>query len=200
MEKKVVILSIKKNEIVIKVRKKRNLFFLAPMIIIVFMIGFFANIPVFNSVKNSMIQVFNPVSSLYNDNSDIVFTGSGLYEKDSLNFNLPIKAATWNILSDGTIEFVVGKSIMITACESGIVSEVGTTNDNIKYITIRHSSDIISTIENVEIVGVTKGDIVKSGQDIATAKTDSKVNLKLFQSGSQLNNFKIVKSKIVWEN
>ena len=89
---------------------------------------------------------------------------------------------------------------MVGACEAGIVEEVGTTNDGIKYIKIKHCLDIYSLIENVDMIGVAKGEVVKRGQDIATAKTGNTVTLRLFEGDTQLTNIKVEQSKIIWQD
>lgn len=200
MERKVQILSIKKNEIVLRKRKNKVRIIAPLLIIFLFVFSFASNNLFSSSLKSNILKVYNPVSSLYNDNSEAVFTNGGLSEKDSVSFTLPIKGASYEILSDGTIEFVVGNSILIMACESGKVDKVGVSLDGYKYIQLSHKNGIKSIVSNVEIIGVKEGDIVKSGQDIATSTEGSIVKLALYQNDSQISNIKISKSKIVWES
>lgn len=201
MNGKVEILSIKKNEICL--RKKRSLkrfYIVSAILISCFLLVFSSSSGVFENLKESIMKVYSPVSSLYNDNSESVFTNGDIIEKDSPNLILPIKGATYEILSNGTIEFLVSSSIMITACDSGVVLDAGVSLDGIKFVKISHKNGVVSLIENMDIMGVKKGDIVKSGQDIATASLGQKLYLKIFQNDSQITNLKINKSKIIWEN
>lgn len=201
MERKVQILSIKKNEIVLKSKNKRHKFFIMPIIFISFFILCFAtDNSLFGEFRDNIIKAYNPVSSLYNDNSKTIFTSGDLLEKDATNLTLPIKGASYEINSNGTIDFVVGNSIMVMACDSGRVDRVNTSLDGKKYVEISHKNGIKTIVIGVDIVGVNVGDIVKSGQDIATVNCGQKISLEIFQNDVQVTNLKIIKSKIVWEN
>ncbi len=201
MERRVKILSVSKNEIIIKQRKtKKNYLVFLCAFVCLFVACFVINNDLLSQLRESMIRVYNPVSSLYNDNSETIFTSGSIYDKDSANVTLPVKSAKYEILSDGTIEFTIGNSIIIMACDGGKIEKIGKTLDGCKYIEILHKSGLTSVISNIEIVGVGEGDIVKSGQDIATAKIGSKVQLSLFLNNVQITNLKISKSKIIWEN
>ena len=190
------ILSLSKNEIIInpKHKKTKNSFLLYSSLCVVALISIvcFTN----SMVLNDFIAVYNPVNSLYNDNSDVVFTGGGLTK---LEFTLPILGAGITNNS-GVIEFFVGKSIMVRATESGIVSDCGTTLNGVKYIKIKHSDSVYSVLENLDIIGVAQFDTVKRGQDIATAKVGETVILKIFENDIPVQNLKINQSKISWEN
>ena len=201
MENKVMILSMTKNEIIINCKKKSSHKSIIPFVIVsLFLVCFATNNTLFQSIKTDIIKVLNPVSSLYSDNSGVVFTNANAIEKDTLNLVLPIKGGIYEILMDGTIKFTVGNSIMVSACESGMVVSVNKSTDGVKCITIKHNNNLETRIENVEIVGVKENDIVKSGQDIATTKTGNTVYLKIFQNDTQISNLKISKSKIIWES
>ncbi len=201
MKKNVMILSITKNEITILKKKKRNPRIFLPAIFISFFVLCFAtNINVLAEFKENILRVCSPVSSLYNDNSGVVFTNGGVLEKDTVNLILPIKGAAYEILEDGTVEFVVQKSIMVSSCDSGVVIDAGVSLDGVKFVTIKHNASVSTKIENIEILGVEVGETVKSGQDIATAKVDKIVRLRVFQNDVQVSNLRISKSKILWEN
>ena len=71
-------------------------------------------------LRSSLINVFNPVSSLYNDGSKAVFT-SGDAMSNSY-YVLPIM--TGDILVDnGDIKMIVDKSIMVSAIGNGVILE-----------------------------------------------------------------------------
>ena len=201
MEKKrVAIISVKKNEITINLRKKsRSYSGFSIFIIIAFLTCFSLNIGDIKNIGFSMAQIYNPVSSLYNDNSDVVFTNA-LIETNNLDFVVPLMGSNYEINTDGTIVFEVTSSIMVKSCESGYVDEIGTTNNGVKYIKIKHSDTIWSLYENVDIVGIQKNEIVKKGQDIATAKIGAKVYFQIFNGDVRISNLKINAVKIVWEN
>ena len=197
MEKnRVKILSVKKNEIIVNVKKSTRKQFALPILtIFAFICIGIINIGNFGSY---IANVYNPVNSLYSDNSDIVFT-NGVIVSDNMSFYVPI-VANYKIMQNGIIEFEVNNSIMVKACESGIIDEIGTTNDGIKYIKIKHSETIYSVIENFDIVGVAESTIVKRGQDIATAKLGDRLNFYIVKNGVNIDNIKIESSKIVWQN
>lgn len=200
---KVMILGVYKHEIVCKKRKRksgRNYLIYLSSFVIVFILALTFGGTGLNQVANSMAYIYNPVNSLYNDNSDIVFTNGSVFNNESLNFVVPIKSAEYEILIDGTIIFTPVKSIMVTACESGVVDSVGLTSDGIKFIKIKHSLDMYSLIENVDIVGVQSNEIIKKGQDIATCKVGEKLNFQLYNNEIKLTNIKIDKSKVVWQS
>lgn len=201
MERKVQILSVKKNEIIIRTKNARRNFYILPLVFIsFFVILFSSNNSMLLEFKDAVVKVCNPVSSLYNDNSKSIFTNGDLYEKDLINLYLPIKSAGYEILDDGTIEFTVGNSIMVMAPDSGKIEKTGTTLDGIKYIEMLHKNGIVTVISGIDIVGVNNGDMVKAGQDIATTKIGKKIKLKVMQNGNVVENLKVDKSKIVWEN
>ena len=196
MEKnKVILLNVKKNEIVIKVKKKRHYFSWSILPIIAIMFCLSLNFFGMQELGLNMSKIFNPVNSLYSDNSDVIFTGGNL---SGMDFSVPLLGANYNI-DNGTIYFEVKSSIMVKSCGSGIVSEVGSTNDGVKYIKIMHSENIWSLYENVDILGVQKDQIVKKGQDIATAKVGEIVSFQMFNNDSKIN-IKINATKIVWED
>lgn len=202
MRNKVQILAIKKNIINIKVKSSKQQFLIPLCLasIAIFMLCFSVGGTSLKEVGSSIAYIYNPVNSLYSDNSSIVFASVGLIDKESLDFTLPMSGCVVDVLEHGDISLLVNNSIMVKATESGVVEDVGITLDGVKYIKIKHSVDMSSVVENVDIVGVKKGDIVKRGQDIATAKTGEKVVLKLFMLDNQISKIKLNQSKIVWEN
>jgi len=200
MKSNVQILSIKRNQIIRKVKKK-NLKVLIPLCfsVVVGIVSFFSiNGVSINQICSSMCYIYNPVNSLYSDSSNIVFTSVYSIKKESLNFVVPIMSSQPTINANGDINIVVGNSIMVKSIENGVVEEVGTTNDGVKYIKVFHCLDVYSVIENIDIVGVKVGDVLKKGQDMATAKQGNTVTLKLFEGDHQINNLEIHQSKIVW--
>ena len=198
-KKKVAILSIKKNEITIKIKKKKRTYWsMSLLFLIAFTLCFAYGSADIKSIGISMSQIYNPVSSLYNDNSDVIFT-NGILSGENLNFYVPM-IANYEISEDGTIILEVNNSIMVKSTEAGIIEDVGITNNGVKYIKIKHSESIWSLVENVDIVGIEKNQLVKRGQDIATAKLGEKVYFQLFRNNIKISNLKIESTKIIWEN
>ena len=200
MRNTVQILSIKQSQITFKVKKRYNI--LTPIcasFVLLFICIFSFGGQAVQSVSGNMYYIYNPVNSLYSDNSDIVFASVQNILKEHLNFTLPLPSSEIEVDSSGTIHILVDKTIMVKATESGVVNEIGTSIDGVKYIKILHSPTITSVIENVEVVGVKEGDIVKSGEDVATARNGSKVSLKIYENTEQITTIKINQSKIIWE-
>jgi len=201
MNKRVEIVSIKENKILYRTNKgKMNV--LVPLCIVC-IIGFimcfsFGNEEV-QSVGSSMGYIYNPVNSLYSDNSTIMFTSVNMISKDNLDFVLPIISNKVELCESGDIKIVVTNSIMVKAIESGVVEDVGITLDGVKYIKVRHCYDVCSVIENVDIIGIDKNTIIKKGQDVATAKEGKVVTVKLYNNQSQISSLKINQSRIIWE-
>ena len=147
-----------------------------------------------------MVYVYNPISSLYSDSGNLIFTSGELFNKESVDLTLPIVSSDIEVDSTGSIHIGVVNSIMVKAPDAGVVEKVGMSLDGIKYIKINHSQSISTLIENVNIIGVESGVIVKKGQDIATACEGERIVLKVFYNGFQISNIKLNQSKVVWEN
>lgn len=201
MRSEVQILSVKKNTINVRVRSSKQVF-LMPICLAfttIFMLCFSFGGTSIRQVGGRMAYIYNPVNSLYSDNSSIVFA-SVFIDKESLDFVLPMSGGKVELKDNGDIVIVVNNSIMVKSSESGVVEEVGVSLDGVKYIKIKHCLDVQSVIENVDIIGVQEGEIVKKGQDIATAVEGQKIVMKLYVQDVKLTNIELNQSKIVWES
>lgn len=196
MRKKAIIINIKKREVSVKKKKDnyKNYSFYFSIIVMILCVSILG--VGYKFLSNEISMVFNPVNSLYSDNSDIVFTSG---EISKLEFYLPMIGAKVEN-NNGVIELTVGKSIMVMSPESGEIADCGVTLNGVKYIKIKHNKNIYSVIENVDILGVVKGDIVKRGQDIASAKVGERVVLKIYENDLLVTNLKINQSKIICQN
>lgn len=185
------IISLKKNEIeyVIKIKKKRSYygFFICAMI-------FMSTFMLTNINYKGLIN--NPVNSLYNDNSGVVFT-DGYVLSEKLNFSIPVITNNIEVLADGTINFNVVNTIMVRSIENGVVDYVGESADGVKCIKIVHNAEYYSIISNVDMFGVKKGDLITKGKNVATTKIGNIVSLRVYKNGLQLSNVEVVGSKIL---
>lgn len=195
---KVEIISLKKNEIKYIVKIKKRNFFPITIFLIGVLLCFFLSSNL-TELKNNIAYVYNPVNSLFNDNSPAIFTSINALEKENLSFVIPVRGGKYNISNDGTLSIIITDSIMVNSIEAGVVEDIGITNNGIKYIKIIHCLNVLSIIENVDILGVAKGDIIKKGQDIATAKVGDTVTLRIIDNDVQVSNIKIQESKIIWQ-
>ena len=199
--RKAEITNLYKKTINIKIKKNRPRFLLTGLIALslILILNFTLIGDSLNSLITRVSYVYNPVNSLYNDNSSAIFTNGSFFEKETLNFVIPIKTTSYRVSISGEMEFDVISSIMVMSTEAGVIEEVGTTLDGIKYIKIKHGTSIYSIVENVDMIGVEKGNIVKKGQDIATATLGDKIVLRIFENDTQVSNVSVNQSKIVWQ-
>ena len=144
-------------------------------------------------------HVFNPIIGLYNENESAIFisNNNAFVASKDLVFTLPVRSGEVNI-NNGVICMTVQDSIMVYATEGGIVSECGIANNNTKYIKIIHSENIYSIVENVDVIGCEKGDIVKKGREIATSAPKSVVKISFFENNKIVTNVKVDKNIISW--
>ena len=202
MRSKAEILSIKQNLINVgkKQRNSRNIAVpsICAFLIVAILLCMSIETVGVMEVASSMYYVYNPVNSLYSDNSSLIFA-SATISQNNIDFSVPIVSSKSEVLTGGDMIFTVVNSIMVKSIENGIVEDIGVTNDGIKYIKIMHTMDICSYIENIDVVGVAKFDKVKKGQEIATAKLGENIKLKIIFKGEQLQNIKIQQSKIIWK-
>lgn len=189
------ILKVSKQNISLLDRKKyRSIIYVCVLFFVILSNIMLVTDKKYQIIVNSVGANGSPVNSLYNDNSDIIFTNNKIYD-----FVLPINGSIVSVQNDGNIMFDVVKSIMVMASEDGVVFQISSTLDGIKFIKIKHGDQLFSVIENVDIIGVSEGDIVKRGQDIATAKVGSSVTMRIIKNDIQITNITVNKSKIIWE-
>lgn len=193
------ILKITKTEIIIKKpRKPRRV--MLPVIISIVILTAVLSMEGLSSLASGMAYIYNPVSSLYNDTGDIVFTNSVVVEKEMLDFIIPIKGGKVEVDASGNISFYVENSIMVKSPEAGVIDDIGFSNDGKKYIKIRHTIEMYSIISNVDIIGVSQGEVVKKGTDIATARENEIVSMQILENNMPLSNIKVNQSKIIWKD
>lgn len=193
------ILKITKMEITVK-KPRKSMKFMISSIISIVILTIVLSFEGLSSISSGMVHIYNPVNSLYNDTGDVVFTSGGIIEKEMLDFIIPIKGARVEVSSNGEVLFYVSNSIMVKSPESGVIDEVGFTNDGKKYIKIRHTIEMYSIISNVDIIGVSVGVVVNKGTDIATAKENDIVTMQILENNIPLTNIKVNQSKIIWKD
>lgn len=193
--KKVEIINMYKHNIVYKNIKKVNAKNLAMTMGLCFIIVFsFCYICGVNVFINNSVSVFNPISELYRDVETASFVSAG-----SINFIAPVNTKLYKINGD-SIDFTVDESIVVCAPETGVVSEIERGgNGQSKYIRIQHSDNIFSTIKNVKIIGVEKGEAVKQGKIIGSSNKDDIINFEIIIDGNKASNLYFNKSFIKWK-
>ncbi len=146
---------------------------------------------------SAMQSVVAPFEQLYNDTADIIFANtSGILSKD-LKIILPIKCNSYEII-DGSINMVVGDNIMLISPENGVVKQTGDLLTGGKFIVITLANNFECMLENIDVIGVKEGDIVKKGKDIATCTKDKVIKMTLFENGQKLTISNINKNYVQW--
>lgn len=135
-------------------------------------------------IVSTISYINNPIDPLYSDMGDIVFTSSdGIVKLDEGNddYTLPVTYRDYTI-GEKCIEFDIA-SPLVCSIEKGVVSDIYVIGNNIKCIKIKHSRNVYSILENVDILGVHIGALVSKGQKLGTASMDSKIKLYLEVNG-----------------
>ena len=139
-----------------------------------------------SDIISTISYITNPVNPLYSDMGDIVFTSSNkLYKLNSeiSEFSVPVIYNSYKI-KDNSIEFLVSGPLL-NSIQQGIVEDIYVIGNNIKCVKVKHNRNIYSVIENVDILGVNIGSLVKQGQKIATVKDNSTIKLSIYENGEQ---------------
>ncbi|MBR2468239.1 MAG: hypothetical protein IKB42_04285 [Clostridia bacterium] len=159
------------------------------------------NVDIFNGCDKVCAHIYNPISSLYNENSSIVFASNIVknVDKNKLKFITPIKCSEIKI-EDGVISYTIDSSIMVVSPEDGVVTAVGYLPNGEKYIEISHSLGVKSRIENIYLTGVVSGQVVRKGADIATTKLNEIVTFSIYDNGQIVSNIILDKNQIIWQN
>lgn len=153
-------------------------------------------------LSSAISYIYDPVNPLYNDMGHIIFTNSNAFQEfnviKDVSLIVPINTIKMQV-EDNFISFEITSSVMVFASASGVVTVVSNLENGSKYIEIKHSKNISTRYENIDIAGVVPGEVVKSGQEIATAKFGSVVKFTVLKDGEPVSNLKVVQNKIVWE-
>lgn len=142
---------------------------------------------------NYAIKVMAPTQELYSESGNVVFASLS----KELKIVLPIKCDHFEVIDNSIIMNGVD-NVMVLSPETGIVKEVGKLNHGGKYIKIEFTNGISCSIENLVVVGVKRGDIVKKGIEIATIEPNSEVVMKIFSSSGTIHNLQVIKNIVQW--
>ena len=142
--------------------------------------------------------VYNPITKLYNDEENLIFTNNDNVITNNGTFVMTLVSSSVSVVNN-QIEIIPIENIMCVAPCSGIVEEIGKTSDGNKYIKIKHSTKLSSIIEGVATFGIDKGNIVKQGENIATAEYNKKIVLSIYKNGKIVENLRLEKNRILWD-
>lgn len=157
---------------------------------------------VMNEVFHIAQNVFSPIQPLYSDNSEINFASSTytmyLKKNEDVKLTFPVRASGLEEKGDHIL-FRADSSIMVLSPEDGVVVKIDTTADGKKYIEVKHSDSLSSKLVGIDVTGVTVGQTVAQGQELATLDNTKELKFYLLQNGSVVQNLKIEHQNIVWE-
>ena len=195
--------SIKKNKIkniYLKVERKKSVITCAILGCFISIFSFGVAIFGNSSITDTYASVYNPFNTLYNSFGDVIFTSTSLNLIETKNLKLMVPVKCSDIESEnGELEFLIDNSIMVKACEDGIVTGLGVLPTGEKYIEIKHNASVVTRYLNIDITGVVINQLVKKGKDIATAKPNEYLKLSVFIEGVS-QNLSVNKNQVVWES
>lgn len=175
--------------------KKLAYLSLVIMLVLVCGIGVINNehIDVVNNIK----YIISPITSLYSDKNDLQFTWSDSFVvEDGYEFYLPLMSNNIKIV-DGNIIIQASLSTIIKPIESGVIESIGDSIDGVRYIKIKHSENLYSIIENIDIISVHTGDYVTRDTIVGTSNINDSIICSLYKDDSRLKNISIYKNKIL---
>lgn len=199
MGNKVELLSIHKNEIIYrKKRKKIKNKLLVPMLIVSPLLIIGSSKMVFNGLglSKNILNNINPIYSPYVETSNFVFTSSDYdLESKDLQFGLPVICESYEIY-ENEITFKVAENNVVSACEDGVVVEISTSTDGVRYIKILHCDNYITQYENIDVVGVETGVKISKGDSLGLAKNNM-IKLKIVKENQPVKIESISENQIV---
>ena len=151
-----------------------------------------------NEWYTEVSSVYNPITKLYNEEDNMIFTNNDNIIISNGVFVLPLFSSKVDIVNN-QIEIMPIENIMVVAPCAGIIEEIGKTSEGKKFIKIKHSTKITSVIEGLETFGVEKGNVVKQDETIATAGCKNKIVFTVFKNGKNVENLRIDKNHVLWD-
>lgn len=204
---KAIIITVEKQKIVYQNKSvTRKMSLVWSLSIFVAIVACFSCIKVMNHhITNQLFEiaeaVYNPIHPLFSDSSDIGFASSTnvitLKNTTDVKLSIPMRATSIETKSDH-LEFLSNSSIMVLSPEDGVVQVIDEENGE-KYIIIKHSSSISTKLKGVDIIGVSVGQIVKQGQELATTKQGAIISMFVLENNMILQNIKVNNQFVEWE-
>ena len=151
------------------------------------------------SISQTVCNLYNPIYSPYVETGQIVFTWNYDFSQSDIGFSLPIHSSDITIDSDGTVSAVVKESVIIKSVADGVVDQIAD-QDGTNVVKIMYGKNIFVEYINIDILGVSVGNAVSTGQEIGTAKIGETVQFKAYYNNKQVSNLIIDNNKIVWQN
>jgi len=150
-------------------------------------------------IYTNVCNLYNPIYSPFAETSNIIFAWNYTFDDSITDLEMPIHSSEIRLDKDGTIVAKVKESILIKSVADGVVDSIEEI-DGGKVVKILYTNDIYVKYINLDVVGVVQGNVVNRGKEIGTAKLGSEVKFQAFYKNNQINNFKIINNKIVWQS
>ncbi len=186
--KKISITAVYKHNIVYKNIKHKNVKTFA-LAMCVFVVMFTLSL-LLNPIK-IVKSASGPINELYHDVQSATFVSG-----ENITFILPLKTDKIEN-KNSCLCLTVTDSIMVISPANGEIVEIS--KDLNKTIKIKCTNLITISISGVNVCGVTVGQFVKQGKEIATVKQGDIVQVKVFENNKIKDGLYVYKSFIKWD-
>lgn len=185
--------------------KKKNfiiafilIFMLVAHIFLYFGVDSYKN--VFDTFNDKIFNSFNFGEQNFTDSDAVFVFNEKSYFKSKGEVKLFLPSSESYVLDNGSFSFDSSKNFIIKSSGDGIVKEVGTLDNGLKYIVIKHSNEIFTRYENLKIVGVGENFIVKNVNPIGTTSVDEPLVFAVYKNNKIITNIKIENGELKWDD
>ena len=186
MHHKVEIISLKKNEFIYKKinKKRRALVYSFALIGVLSLLTITGKVFLTKAEDQILMSALNPIYSPYVQTGNTVFTNAYQLESKELNFVAPVNFKDYEVYNNEIVFEILGDNI-VSAIEDGVVIDINTTTDNVKFIKVLHCDNYVSVYEGIDVCGVSVGQKIDKSARIGTAKA-SEIKLSLYKDNNAL--------------
>ena len=197
MHHKVEIISLKKNEFIYKKinKKRRALVYSFALIGVLSLLTITGKVFLTKAEDQILMSALNPIYSPYVQTGNTVFTNAYQLESKELNFVAPVNFKDYEVYNNEIVFEILGDNI-VSAIEDGVVIDINTTTDNVKFIKVLHCDNYVSVYEGFDVCGVEVGNKINKGSHIGTV-LENKLKLSLFKDDNPLIVDKIFDNQII---
>lgn len=185
--------------------KKKNfiiafilIFMLVAHIFLYFGVDSYKN--VFDTFNDKIFNSFNFGEQNFTDSDAVFVFNEKSYFKSKGEVKLFLPSSESYVLDNGSFSFDSSKNFIIKSSGDGIVKEVGTLDNGLKYIVIKHSNEIFTRYENLKIVGVGENFIVKNVNPIGTTSVEEPLVFRVYKNNKIITNIKIENGELKWDD
>lgn len=185
--------------------KKKNfiiafilIFILVAHIFLYFGVDSYKN--VFDTFNDKIFNSFNFGEQNFTDSDAVFVFNEKSYFKSKGEVKLFLPSSESYVLDNGSFSFDSSKNFIIKSSGDGIVKEVGTLDNGLKYIVIKHSNEIFTRYENLKIVGVGENFIVKNVNPIGTTSVEEPLVFRVYKNNKIITNIKIENGELKWDD